>query len=220
MDVKAKIRSIQWLRKLAVCYKNFMSSRSFVMGGGNKLIVNGVRAKTKICITGNNNMVKLNKGGLMNKSKVWIYGNNNQLLIEEGAYIDAATLYIEGNNCIFSIGQKTYVGPSHLAVSEDGSQLYIGSDCMFSSNVQIRTGDSHSILDENGNRINPAASVVISNHVWLGEGCKVLKGVTIGENSIVATGAIVTKSFPNNVLIGGTPAKVLKENVNWNSKRI
>ena len=160
------------------------------------------------------------KGSLINKGKIWIYGNNNQLTIEEDAYIDAATLYIEGNGCNFTIGRKTYIGPSHLAVSEDGMQLLIGDDCMISSNVQIRTGDSHSILDENGRRTNPAASVVIGDHVWLGEGCKILKGVTLGENSIVATGAIVTKPFPNNVLVGGSPAKIIKENVNWNSKRI
>lgn len=220
MDVKSKIRSIQWLRKLGVCYKNLKGSRSFAIGGGNGLNIKGIKVSSKICITGRDNTVTMAKGSLINKGKIWIYGNNNQLTIEEGAYIDAATLYIEGNGCNFTIGRKTYIGPSHLAVSEDGMQLSIGADCMISSNVQIRTGDSHSILDENGRRTNPAASVVIGNHVWLGEGCKILKGVTVGENSIVATGAIVTKPFPNNVLVGGSPAKIIKENINWNSKRI
>jgi acetyltransferase-like isoleucine patch superfamily enzyme len=97
--------------------------------------------------------------------------------------------------------------------------IFIGKDCMISSNVHIRTGDSHSILDENGNRINYAKSVNISNHCWVGEGAKILKGVTLDENSVVATGSIVTKSFNSNSLIGGAPAKEIKQNISWNIKR-
>ena len=128
---------------------------------------------------------------------------------------------MEDNHCIISIGERTFVGKdSHLACTEDGSKLLIGSDCMISSHVQIRTGDSHSILDSNGDRINPASSVSIGNHVWLGEGCKVLKGVSLDGDDIVSTGAIVTKSFGRNLLIGGIPAKILKENVIWDKERV
>lgn len=91
---------------------------------------------------------------------------------------------------------------------------------MISSYVQVRTGDSHSILDMHGNRINHAESVKIGDHVWLGEGCKVLKGVTLGNHVVVSTGAIVTKSFGDNLLIGGVPAKILKDNITWDSKRL
>lgn len=109
---------------------------------------------------------------------------------------------------------------SHLACTEDGIQLVIGDDCMISSSVQIRTGDSHSILDMEGQRINPAHSVKIGNHCWLGQGCRILKGGELGENVIVSTGAIVTKVFGDNVLVGGIPAQVLRENVTWESRRI
>lgn len=71
-----------------------------------------------------------------------------------------------------------------------------------------------------GNRINTASSVNIGNHCWLGEGCKVMKGVTLGYDTVVSTGAIVTKSFSNNVLVGGVPARILKDNINWDEKRL
>ena len=58
--------------------------------------------------------------------------------------------------------------------------------------------------------------VIISNNVWIGMNATILKGVTIGENSVVAAGAVVTKSVPANVVVGGNPAIIIKE---FNDKR-
>lgn len=135
--------------------------------------------------------------------------------------VSGAELWIEDNDCVIEIGANTFVGHhSHLACTESGSRLTIGDDCMLSSYVQVRTGDSHSILDMEGNRINQAQSVHIGNHCWIGEGAKVLKGVTLNRDVVVSTGAVVTKPFDSNVLLGGIPAKIIKENITWDSKRI
>jgi acetyltransferase-like isoleucine patch superfamily enzyme len=53
--------------------------------------------------------------------------------------------------------------------------------------------------------------IVISDNVWIGRGAVILPGVTIGRNSVVAAGSIVTKDIPAGVLVGGTPAKVIRE---------
>ena len=52
---------------------------------------------------------------------------------------------------------------------------------------------------------------VIIDDVWVGCGCRILSGVTIGSRSIVAAGAVVNKNIPSRVMVGGVPAKVLKE---------
>lgn len=108
-----------------------------------------------------------------------IHGDNNHVFITSGAYLDGTHCVIEDNQCVLTIRKNTFVGPSHLAVTEDGSKLVIGDECMISSHVQVRTGDSHAIYDAEGKRINHAADVKIDNMVWIGEGCKVLKGVTL-----------------------------------------
>ena len=95
------------------------------------------------------------------------------------------------------------------------------NDLGISSEIVIRTGDSHSVLNESGERINPAKDVVIGNHVWIGHRVLITKGVSIPENSIVGTGAILTKAIDKcGVVIAGVPAKIVKENINWNSKRL
>ena len=53
-------------------------------------------------------------------------------------------------------------------------------------------------------------SVVLEDNVWLGEGVRVLKGVTIGENTVVGAGSVVTHSLPANVIAAGNPARVIK----------
>ena len=154
-------------------------------------------------------------------SLVKISGNNNEVVLRANSYVSGAELWVENDGCLLEIGGGTFVGHhSHLACTEDGSKLQVGRDGMISSYVQVRTGDSHSIVDMEGNRINKAQSVMIGDHCWIGEGSKILKGVTLEGDDIVSTGAIVTKSFGRNVLLGGIPAKVLKENVNWDSRRL
>lgn len=85
----------------------------------------------------------------------------------------------------------------------------------------MRTGDSHSIVDMSGERINHAEDVVIGDHVWIGYRVLINKGAVIPENTIIGTGAVVTKSFeePNTVL-AGVPAKVVKKDVNWRKERL
>ena len=61
-------------------------------------------------------------------------------------------------------------------------------------------------------RINASAKPVkIGKNVWIGADCTILPGVIIGENSIIGAGSVVTKNIPNNVIVAGNPAKLIRE---------
>ena len=215
-----KLKKNRMLRSLALRFRYWREKGSFNCGP-NKVINKGVRVHSRIQIKGLGNEVLVGLGGVLYDSLIKVNGKNNRIILHDGAYLRGAELYVEDNNCTIEIGANTYIGHhSHFACTEDGSTLKVGSNCMISSYVQVRTGDSHSITDMQGNRINPSADVNIGNHCWLGEGCKLMKGVSLGQDSVVSTGAIVTKSFGSNVLLGGVPAKIIKDSISWDSKRI
>ena len=120
------------------------------------------------------------------------------------------------NTCIFNgnadliIGDDTYIG-HHTLITGGKSIIRIGNKCDISSNVTIISG-SHNI-DPNGERIAGkgfSKDITIKNGVWVGAGSIILGGVTIGEKSIIAAGAVVTKDVPAYTIVGGNPAKPIK----------
>lgn len=91
-------------------------------------------------------------------------------------------------------------------------EIDIGSSVAIGPDVIIRDNDGHPIL----NSQSPSVSKVkIGNKVWIGARAIILKGVTIGDGSIIAAGSIVTKDVPSMCLAAGSPAKVIRENTTW-----
>lgn len=216
-----RLRDCRMLRILYYHWKCYEAKRSYNHGSGNHVTNHGIKVTTCIQFRGNNNTLIIENGAVLLNSIVRITGNNNRVVLKKHSYVSGVEIFIEDKNCIVEVGENTFIGRNtHLACTEDHSSIIIGDKCMISASCQIRTGDSHSIVDLNGKRLNPASSVLINSHCWLGEGCKILKGVCLSENTIVSTGAIVTQSFGSNCLLAGIPAKVIKENINWDEKRL
>ncbi|MRI32727.1 acetyltransferase [Endozoicomonas sp. OPT23] len=107
-----------------------------------------------------------------------------------------------------SIGDYCLISPGTTIAS--AASITIGNNCMFAADCYISDSDWHGLY----NRLRPfrcTKPVVLEDNVWLGHGVRVGKGVTIGENSVVAAGAVVVKDVPANVVVGGNPAKIIKE---------
>lgn len=107
-----------------------------------------------------------------------------------------------------TIGDFVMISPGCRISACD--EITIGHSVMMANGVYITDSDWHEIYDR-GNRPRDVNPVRIHDNVWLGDHATVLKGVTIGENSIVAAGAVVTKDIPPNVIVAGNPARIVKE---------
>ena len=88
-------------------------------------------------------------------------------------------------------------------------KIRIGDSCMFANNAYITDSDWHDLY----NRVvtGKSAPITIADNVWIGDSAIVCKGVTIGANSIVGAGAVVTGDIPANAVAAGNPAKVVKK---------
>lgn len=95
-------------------------------------------------------------------------------------------------------------------------RVEIGDNCLFGSRIYITdhdhgsTSPSDILLPPIERKLYSKGPVIIEKNVYVGEGVSILSGVTIGENSIIATNAVVTKNVPKNSIVAGIPARVIK----------
>lgn len=214
MNLKSIVRKWFWLINILPFNNMIKARKTSIVNEGATLI------KCKIKSSGNNTVI-FRKGAILRNTVINIYGNNNIVEIGSNVSVNHGNIHIEDDGNRVVIGEGTNIcGKTHLACIE-GRSILIGKDCLFSSEIIFRTGDSHSILDLSGNRINLSDDIVIHDHVWIGYRVSVGKGVVISKNTVIGTGAIVTKSFEEeNVVLAGVPAKIVKNNINWSAERI
>ncbi len=133
-----------------------------------------------------------------------------------------------GNNCRFRSDQtsnligvnhrciiSTQSPEAHITIGDDcgfsgatigaASEIKIGNNVLVGANVIITDHDWHT--DRSNTKPQP---VIIHDNAWIGVNCTILKGVTIGRNSIIGANSLVVKDIPDNVVAGGNPCKVLK----------
>ncbi|HFQ3652132.1 chorismate mutase [Enterococcus faecium] len=114
----------------------------------------------------------------------------------------------------FDYGYNIFVGENFYANFNctflDVSTIEIGDNCMFAPNVQLYTATHplHPVKRNSG--LEYAKPIKIGDNVWLGGGVIVTPGVMLGNNVVVGAGSVVTKSFPDNVVIAGNPARIIK----------
>lgn len=188
---------------------------------GSDNIVNHISAFKKIgslTIKGNGNEVFFDSGSTY-VGNISIQGDNNKVVIGEKAVIRGRIL-IKGNNQKVFFGKHTTTQSCYI-LCQEGCNIEIGDWCMFSRDIEIRTTDAHSVVDvKNRKRVNTPSSVKIGNHVWVGVGSLISKGSQIPNDSIVGAYSFVNKKFTEeNVLIAGTPAKIVRHGVTWNRGR-
>jgi acetyltransferase-like isoleucine patch superfamily enzyme len=135
--------------------------------------------------------------------------DNSKLIIDDYFYI------VSGCHIAIGKGAKLKIGSGYIhseATIDCSKKITIGQDVIISKDVVIRDTDSHRITSH---KHNPTQPIEIENHVWIGIRATILKGVKIGKGSVIAAGAVVTKDVPENCIVGGVPAKIIKRNVNW-----
>jgi acetyltransferase-like isoleucine patch superfamily enzyme len=140
---------------------------------------------------------------------------NSKLEINGDFTVGQGVRFFLASNSTLTIGGKYKESESGMT-SDTLVMVYknveIGKDFLCAWNIFISDSDWHKIAGQ-----NHQADVVIGDHVWIANSNNILKGTIIGKNCIVASNSkTINKVFPDNVLIGGIPPKILKWNIEWN----
>ncbi len=115
---------------------------------------------------------------------------------------------------ILEIGSHTFIGPGvKINVCKN---ISIGEHCLVAARIIISDSDGHPLnWRKRRNRatieINDVKPIVIEDDVWIGEGSFICKGVRIGRGAIIAAHSVVTKNVPEFTIVGGVPAKTIKQ---------
>lgn len=127
--------------------------------------------------------------------------------VGENCYIEPP-LYANWG-CNIHVGKNFYSNFSLTLV--DDADIYIGDNVMIAPNVVISTG-THPIDPELREQVYQYnLPVHIGNRVWIGAGAVIMPGVTIGDDSVIGAGSVVTKDIPSGVVAVGNPCRVLRE---------
>lgn len=124
-----------------------------------------------------------------------------------GAHIEPTISFDYGFN--IHVGKNFYANFNNVYL--DICPITIGDNCMFGPNVQLYTATHPLEPAKRNSGLEFGKPITIGDNVWIGGGAILAPGVTLGKNVVVGAGAVVTKSFPDNSLIGGNPAKLIKQ---------
>lgn len=120
-------------------------------------------------------------------------------------------VFLDTNDAgIISLGQHVRINTGSVLVAY--TSISIGDDCLIGEYVSIRDAN-HGTRADSPMRVQPHSStpIVIGSNVWIGRGAVILKGVHIGDGAVVAANSVVTHDVASGTLVGGAPAKLIRE---------
>lgn len=206
---------------------NIKNVSLIIQGFNNKIHMENIVANKQLSIQciGDDNVLICNKSRWVNECSISINGVINYISLGNCRMNNVkmrcygATKIEIGDDCTFE--EKTEI------LASSYSSIKIGVDCMMAREVLIHAGDGHTIYEistgkvtnQNRNSNNDIWSEIeISDHVWIGRRTLVLSGggkTEIGKGSIAGAMSVVKGKYPNNVIIAGISAKVIKKDMAW-----
>lgn len=145
-----------------------------------------------------------------NLKTTFIMEENSKINVLGKFYFYTGCKVVVRNNAQLILGHGSFINVDSKIYCRE--KIEIGENTFIGEEVIIRDTDEHSIIRDDYKNTMP---IKIGNNVWIGMRSMILKGVTIGNGAVIAAGSIITKDVPNNCLVAGNPAKILKRNIKW-----
>ena len=140
------------------------------------------------------------------------FGENNKFGVINSPNFYNGYCFIEARNSDAEIIFKNNVNSNNCLSITAEHFIEIGNDVLIGNCCKISDSNFHNLALEKRLETDPNPEpVIIKDNVFIGDNVTILKGVVLGENLVVGSGSLVTKSFKDNVVIAGVPAKIIRE---------
>ncbi len=212
---------INWWYTLYINFKSFSVSKAvkfpiWIFGKVDVQSLTGAIIINRIPFPG---MIRIGDSsvGIFDRSLRSVLNVHGELVFNGSANIGRGSSLSIGPNAKLILGNKFKITAKSSIISSGGKSVIIGENCVLSWGIQIINTDFHKILDKDTLEIiNSPNDIVIGDHVWIGLGVTILKGVILPSNCVVAANSTVTACFiAENSIYAGTPAKLVKSNIDW-----
>ena len=202
-------------------------------------------SKSFITINGYCNNIKIGGGVIQDPfNYIKLNGNEHNLIIGDNSVFKPSNCVLETNSSLIIgsnvkiYGLNIYINCySHVYIGDFSTfqsgklrtgrnqEVIIGKDCMFSWDIIILGHDGHLIWTIDGKLVNNTygerrRSIILGNHIWVGGETVILPNTKIGCGTICGYRSLVKGIYPNNCIISGSPAKIIKKNIAWSRQNI
>lgn len=195
--------------------------RDYSDANGNAIVgVPAARPNASIEFKGKNCRVDFGDRVVL-QGNIVFHADNSSVRMDKWAWFDGRITL--GRGCAVTMGEKFYSGWGCQMTAAEGANITFGDDVLIANASRIRADDSHPIYDGvTGERINHSRSILVEDHVWIGQEVFVMPGALIRTGSVVGARSVVTKArpVPPHCIAVGSPAVVVRENINWVRKHL
>lgn len=173
---------------------------------------------SEVVFKGTNNLLYIERNVKISNSRISFIGDNAIVYLSSSQNVYYLTCVASNDSVVF-LGKETYINSAFnnklIMFATERQNIIIGNDCLFSYGICMRTADPHIVYDcDTKRRLNLSKSILIGDHVWVGQDALILKGSVIGSGVIVGAGSVVAnKKITSNTSVGGNPIKTIRENV-------
>lgn len=185
--------------------------------------------KINLNIEGQNNTIIVPKNNhIIGSLNINIYGDNNKIIFDENVYVSIELSIFIGQNhpylgkvikSSFTIGKNSSVEALLYVTKNSNTYCNIEENCMLANGITIYNTDAHPIFKKDTREIiNKVKGITIGEHSWIGKNVTILKNSTVPAHSIIGYNAVFSGSKTQSYCaFAGNPAKIIKENVDWDS---
>lgn len=185
--------------------------------GKNSVYVNAGKVQlinSSITFSGENNILVIEDDVIIKNSKIKFMGSNAVCYLSKNRHTYYLDLTIHNSTAVF-IDRDCYFNGTFNVTASEMQNVIVGLEGLFSFGIFLRTADPHLIYDvHTKKRMNNSKSILLGDHIWIGQSAFVLKGSKIGSGAIIGAAAVIAgKTIPSNASAVGNPARVVREDI-------